>query len=344
MRVTPVGHLRLAFAIGLALVLGAPAALAAPATPTAGTTTPTPAPQSFKVTISPEYTTAGQPTAFQVTVANTSTEPTNLGSVQFTPPTGFTPPQPTSTTRLRHKVKVQNGTLSLLGLSLKPGDAAQISITSTAPAKCGRTRLHWSSQAFQGTADKGPQLALQSALSSLSVTVLCPSTAACGDGGPPCSTSLVTSNSTYAVISDAPNGTLRQTVNVGERLVCGSYRFRDPNWYDSVVVPPTSQSPTAAPVSIVDQITYKIRNATAKGIGFCLGAGYQFMTASGSPARAGTLPTGNPGYIGLLPRCSKAKPPCISSISVQPDRSSKVGFDALMKVQIPENGDPWGAG
>src|SRR5215469_12665488 len=66
MRVTRVGHVRLAFAIGVALVLGAPATLPAIAAPT----TPTPAPQSFKVTISPEYTTGGQPTTFQVTVVN----------------------------------------------------------------------------------------------------------------------------------------------------------------------------------------------------------------------------------------------------------------------------------
>ena len=44
--------------------------------------------------ISPEYTTAGQPTTFQVTVVNTSTSGTTLGSVKLTPPTGFTPPQP----------------------------------------------------------------------------------------------------------------------------------------------------------------------------------------------------------------------------------------------------------
>ena len=57
-----------------------------------------------------------------------------------------------------------------------------------------------------------------------------------------------------------------------------------------------------------------------------------------------TLPTGNPGFIGLLPRCTNAKPPCISSVSQQPDASAKVGFDALMQVQIPETGDPWGGG
>jgi len=340
MRVARVGFLRLGFAIGSAIALAAPgvAARAAPA----ATNGAAPSAQSFKVTISPEYTTAGQPTTFRVTVVNTSTPGTTLGLLKLTPPTGFTPPQPTAATPLRSKTQVQNRTLSLHGVSLKPGATAQLSISSTAPAKCGRTLLHWSSQAFQGAT--GPRLALQSALSSLGVTVLCPSTAACGGGGPPCSTGLVTSNSTYAVISDAPAGTLRQTVNVGNPLVCGSYRFRDSNWYDSLVVPPTAQTPTAPPISIVDQVTYKIRNAKAKGIGFCLGVAYPFTTASGAPATAGSLPNGNPGFIGLLPLCSSAKPPCISSISQQTDPSTKVGFDALMKIQIPETGDPWGAG
>jgi hypothetical protein len=195
-----------------------------------------------------------------------------------------------------------------------------------------------------GQNGSGSQVALNAAVSSLGVKVLCPAAAACGDGGPPCSTGLVTSNSTYAVISDAASGTLNQTVNVGNRLRCGRYRFRDPNWYDSVVTPPSGSPPTAAPTPIVDSVTYTIRNATMKGIGFCLGAAYDFATASGAQARPGTLPTGNPGFIGLLPRCTSAKPPCISSITQQPDPKAKTGFDAIMQIQIPESGDPWGGG
>ncbi len=334
MRVARVGFL---FAIGASLAVMAPGA--APAQTTSAMTRP-----SFTLTVSPEYTTAGQPTTFRLTVVNTSTPGTTLGSVKVTPPTGFTSPQPTPGSPLRGRTQVQNRTLSLRRLQLTAGKQAQLSITATAPAQCGRKRLHWNTQAFQGTTPSGPQLALNSALSSLGVTVLCPAAAACGDGGPPCSTSLVTSNSTYGVISNASSGTLRQTVNVGNPLVCGAYRFRDPNWYDSLVVPPTSQPPTAAPVPIVDQITYRIRNTKAKGVGFCLGVAYDFTTASGAKARAGTLPTGNPGFIGLLPGCSKAAPPCISRISQLKDPSAAVGFDALMKIQIPESGDPWGAG
>jgi hypothetical protein len=337
MRVARFGYLRLTFAIGAAFALVAPPAASA-ATKGASPATP-----SFKVTISPEYTTAGQPTTFQVAVVNTSTEGTTLGSVKLTPPTGFTPPKPLPTNSVGRRAKVQNRTLLLYRISLKAGGQAQLSITATAPIKCGRTALHWTAQGFGGATGSGTQLGLDSALSSLGVTVLCPASAACGDGGPPCSTGLVTSNSTYAVISDAPSGTLRQTVNVGGRLVCGTYRFRDPNWYDSVVIPPTSQTPTAAPVSIVDNVSYTIRNTTAKGIGFCLGAAYDFTTASGGQAPAGTLPNGNPGFIGLLPRCSQSKAPCIASVSQKRDRSAKTGFDAVLKIQIPENGDPWGS-
>jgi hypothetical protein len=168
--------------------------------------------------------------------------------------------------------------------------------------------------------------------------------APCGDGGPACSTSLVTSNSTYAVVSDAASGTLNQTVNVGNRLRCGGYRFRDANWYDSVVTPPSTSPPTAAPTPIVDSVTYTIRNATMNGIGFCLGAAYDFATRSGAQAPARRLPNGNPGFMGLLPQCTRAKPPCISSITQQPDPNAKSGYDAVMAIQIPESGDPWGGG
>jgi hypothetical protein len=224
-----------------------------------------------------------------------------------------------------------------------PGKRARLVVTATAPTRCGsRTVLHWTSQAFVGQNGSGLRVALNAAVSSLGVKVLCPAAAVCGDGGPPCSTSLVTSNSTYAVISDAASGTLNQTVNVGNQLRCGTYRFRDPNWYDSAVTPPTTSPPPIAPAPIVDSVTYTIRNATTKGIGFCLGATYEFATASGAQARPGALPNGKPGFIGRLPMCASGKPPCISSVSQQPDANVPSGQDALMQIQIPESGDPWG--
>jgi hypothetical protein len=343
MRVSRVGSIRLALALGMGIVF--PAAGAATATTAAAAPATTAGKPSFKVAISPEYATAGQPTTFQIMIVNTSSPGTTLGSVKISPPSGFTPPHPTPGSPLRRKTKVRNRTLMLHQISVNPGKQARLVVTATAPSKCGtRTVLHWTSQAFEAQNGSGSQLALNAALSSLGVTILCPDVAPCGDGGPACSTSLITSESTYAVISDAASGTLNQTVNVGNKLRCGSYRFRDPNWYDSVVAPPTTSPPTTAPTPIVDSVTYRIRNATMKGIGFCLGATYDFATRSGAQAPPRTLPTGSPGFIGLIPLCTSAKPPCITSITQQRDPKAKTGFDAIMEIQIPESGDPWGGG
>jgi hypothetical protein len=152
-----------------------------------------------------------------------------------------------------------------------------------------------------------------------------------------------TTVSTYGVVSNATSGTLHGTLDVGKRLTCGSYRFRDPNWYDSVVTQPSgTTTPTAGTPPIVDQVSYTIVNASTQGLGFCLGAAFDFVTASGVMAPAGTLPNGNAGFIGLLPMCTAAAPPCISNITPQADDRAKSGFDAVMSIQIPEQGDPWG--
>ena len=340
MRVARVGYLRFALAVGA--VLGLATVGGAPAAAQQQQQQQGPAKPAFKVTIYPAYTTAGQQTTFEVTVANTSSDGTTLKSVQLTPPTGFKLSRPAPNAPLRRKTKVSNGTLSLRRLSIRPGSKVQFVVDATAPRKCGKSVLRWTSRAFQGGTPSGPQLALQSALSSVGVTVVCPVAAACGDGGPPCSTSLNTAVSTYAVVSNAAAGTLRGTVNVGTRLRCGAYRFRDANWYDSVVTPPATPPPTGATGPIVDVVSYTIVNASPHGIGFCLGAAYEFATASGHQARAGRLPTGSPGFLGLLPMCSAAGPPCISTISQRSDPSAKSGYDAFMIIQIPEQGDPWG--
>src|SRR5438270_13296525 len=112
MRVARVGYL---FAVAATLACVTPGA--APASTVAAT----PGKPSFKVTVSPGYTTAGQPTTFQITVVNTSSPGTTLGSVKITPPTGFTPPHPAPGSPLRHKSKVQNRTLMLHQISVNPG-------------------------------------------------------------------------------------------------------------------------------------------------------------------------------------------------------------------------------
>jgi hypothetical protein len=297
---------------------------------------------TFKVLITPGYATANQQTTFLADVTNTSAAGTSLRSVQLTAPKGFTVAPPPKTPIGQH-MAVQGRTLTVRRISVAPGQTLRFPVTATAPGKCSRSALAWTARGFKAANASGTQLSLQSTLSQLTVKVLCPGVAPCGDGGPPCSTSLSTSESTYAVISNASSGTLRQTVNVGKPLTCGSYRFRDTNWYDSAVVS-TTQTPITARTPIFDHVTYKVRNTTAKGVGFCLGAAYDFTAASGNPAPSGKLPNGNPGFIGLLPRCSRSKAPCIASVSQKPDASAKAGFDILVKVRIPENGDPWGRG
>jgi hypothetical protein len=292
--------------------------------------------------ITPGYITTSQQTTFLANVTNTSASGTTLRSVQVTAPKGFTVAPPPNTPLGQH-MTVQGRTLTVRRISVAPGQTLRFPVTTTAPGKCSRSELAWTARGFKAANASGTLLSLQSALSQLTVKVLCPGVAPCGDGGPPCSTSLVTSQSTYGVISNASSGTLRQTVNVGKPLTCGSYRFRDPNWYDSAVVS-TSQTPITTPTPIFDHVTYKIRNTTATGVGFCLGAAYDFTTASGNKARPGKLPNGNLGFLGLLPRCSMSKAPCIAGVTQKPDASAKTGFDVVVKVRIPENGDPWGHG
>jgi hypothetical protein len=352
MRVARVGFARVGLAagavLGLAALAGAPAASAAvghvPARQ-AQTLQQGPAVKhAFKVTVYPAYTTAGLQTTFEVTVANTSSKGTMLRSVQINPPAGFTVAHPAPTAPLRRKTFVKKRTFSLHQILVQPGHTMEFNVTATAPTTCGQgTSLRWTSRAFLGSTATGPQLALQTATSSVGVTVVCPQLAPCGDGGPACSTSVNTSVSTYGVVSNAAFGTLNGTLDVGKRLKCGSYRFRDPNWYDSVVTQPagTTAPPAGAP-PIVDQVSYTIVNANAQGLGFCLGAAYDFVTASGAMAPAGKLPNGNPGFVGLLPMCTSGATPCISTITPQADPNAKSGYDAVMSIQIPEQGDPWG--
>ncbi len=354
MRVVRVGFARMALTagavLGLATLAGVPAASAAaghaPARQAQAVQQGPGVKHAFKVTIYPAYTTAGLQTTFEVTVANTSSKGTMLRSVQINPPAGFTVAHPSPTAPLRRKTFVKTRTFSLHQILVQPGHKMQFNVTATAPTTCGQgTVLRWTSRAFQGATPSGRQLALQTAASTVGVTVVCPQVKACGVGGVPCSTSVQTSVSTYGVTSNATTGSLNGTIDVGKQLKCGSYRFRDANWYDSVVTQPAgTTAPPAGTPPIVDTVSYTIMNASTQGLGFCLGAAYDFVTAAGTMARPGQLPTGNPGFIGMLPMCTSGAAPCISTISPESDPNAKSGFDAVMIIQIPEQGDPWGAG
>ena len=238
MRVGAVRFGRLAVAVAasgaLAALCGAPAAARTGAKPGARAAQGTLAipRQAFKVTIYPAYTTAGQSTTFEVKVANASAPGTMLQSVQLSPPPGFTLSRPGPNAPLRRKTLVQRRTLSLRRISLKPGSNVQFNVIATAPKRCGKRCSVDFPRVPGRDSRRARKLSLQSALSSVGVTVVCPQTAACGDGGPECSTNLPTSVSSYGVLSNASAGTLRGTIDVGRRLTCGSYQFHDSNWYD----------------------------------------------------------------------------------------------------------------
>ncbi len=342
MRVARVWITRVALAaaavVGLATLGGATASAAPSVSQTA-------VKHAFKVMIYPAYTTAGLHTTFEVTVANTSSQGTTLRSVQLTPPTGFAVARPGPAAPFRRKTLVQKRTQTLRAIALQPGGKVQFIVTATAPTnECGKSVLRWTSRAFEGANPTGTQLALQSTGTSVGVTVVCPQLAPCGDGGPACSTTETTNTSVYTATSNAGSGALHGTLDVGKRLKCGAYRFRDPNWYGSTQTVPANTPPTATGAPLVDVVSYTIDNAGTQGLGFCLGVAYDFVTASGAQAPAGTLPNGNAGFIGLLPMCSAAGPPCISSISQQADAHAKTGYDALESIEIPDQGDPWGSG
>lgn len=295
--------------------------------------------------IYPRYATAGLPTTFEVMVTNTSSPSTGkaVHSLTLKPPRGFRLVTPRPGAQRGVRTLVQNHAFAIPEITVKPGATKRIVVTATPPAhRCGKSVLRWATSAYEGATASGPQLALATPASQVGLKVVCPDIAACGDGGPPCSTKLDTNVSSYNVVDNATSGKLHQTLDVGKPLTCAGYTNRDPNWYDSVLTNLQPSPVGAAP--FVDQITYLIKGAASNGIGFCMGATYDFITASGGQAPPSKLPNNKPGFIGLLPLCSNGTPPCISSITQAPDASVKSGYDTTLNVQIPERGDPWGGG
>lgn len=332
MRVERIGRTRFAIAVGAALVATVAGVLPAPASASVGRPT-----HAFKVVISPAYATAGLPTTFQVTISNTSSQPTPLDSVKLTPPSGFKLAHAPAPLILRRKELVRPHLFLLHQISVKPGGHKLVAIIATPPAnKCGKSPVRWSSHAFEGGSATGPQLALQSALSSQGVLVVCPMVAPCGDGGPACSTVVTTSGSSYMATSDSNSGNLLGTLDVGTRLTCAGYHNQDPNWYESVV----NQTNFATTF----KIQYTLKGGSPSRVRACVGLAYRFTTAAGTKARPGKLPNGKPGFIGLLPACGpNTIGPCVVSITTTPDPNTKTGVDTNITARIPPNapGDPW---
>ncbi len=113
----------------------------------------------------------------------------------------------------------------------------------------------------------------------------------------------------------SPNAaTLSASVNVGTPLRCKGYIPVDPNWFGFLVSTSNRGKVMAYTLKHVPLPTLVFAQ-------FCLGAPYEFTTLFLKPAPQGTLPDGEPGFIGLLPPCRGGEPPGVARI---PTRRSLV--------------------
>jgi hypothetical protein len=152
------------------------------------------------------------------------------------------------------------------------------------------------------------------------------------------------------VASPDPNrtdqGTLTESVNPqhGAQLNCAGYTSADPNTYEFYV---SSINRSKTGTLTIRQPAIPLSGTITAILGtqqLCFGATYGFLTSSGAPASAGTLPDGTPGFIGLLPNCGAAGATvCVQSRSSKLDASSPIGFDIVVTFFVPEgqSGDPY---
>lgn len=174
--------------------------------------------------------------------------------------------------------------------------------------------------------------------------------AACIEGLSCMTTTSTQNGSTQVIANPDPNnpdqGFLTESVNPqgGKELVCTGHVPANPDTYEffassinrSKTVTETITNPTTSPTTTMA--------AYVNDQQICYGAPYSFVTKSGAPAAASTLPDGTPGFIGLLPDCSApGATVCIQSRTSQPDPSSPIGFDVVVTYSVPAGlpGDPW---
>jgi hypothetical protein len=178
------------------------------------------------------------------------------------------------------------------------------------------------------------------------IKTLCPA-------GVACSSDLGTADGDGQVFASAgPAGLLLESANANQdtQLNCSGYTSADANTYDFLTTVDRSKTLT---ITIKQPSTPLHGSATQilRAQQLCFGAPYEFTTSSGTPAPAGTLPDGSPGFVGLLPNCpatlpnSAAPGPCHDrkSDTTILDPTRKLGFDIVLVADIPLglSGDPW---
>jgi hypothetical protein len=173
--------------------------------------------------------------------------------------------------------------------------------------------------------------------------------ASCAPGDTSCTTTDGTGDGNQAQVQATPtsSGLLTESVsfNDGAQLNCAGYTSLDPNTYTFIT--PNGWGKTGT-ITIIPTTNLGNAKQVLKAQQICFGAPYEFTTASGSPAGAGTLPDGSSGFIGLLPNCpgnlSNATGPCHDrgADTTIPDHHNKSGYDVVLVEFIPTGlpGDP----
>lgn len=168
--------------------------------------------------------------------------------------------------------------------------------------------------------------------------VTCQTTAGSADGN----------QSTISATSTGASGFLAESVNANgsqAQLSCAGYTTADPNTYQSLTTMPADEAITITITNPPPGSSLSSNPSKAlKQQQICFGATQDFVTASGQYAGGvghqpnGTLPDGAPGYIGLLPACSKKTTgPCqnVQQQSWVPDPKRKLGYDLILVLDVP---------
>jgi hypothetical protein len=152
-------------------------------------------------------------------------------------------------------------------------------------------------------------------------------TTACDPNSMSCFTDLGTSVSNLEVSASPDAGTLTESVDVGQPLVCSDQENTfDPNTYQF--------SETGTVDKTISYELFGLNSDQIDEVEVCFGAPYEFVNSDGGEAASGTLPDGSSGFVDLLPGCDsdfEGVGPCVESIEPYTDDTSGL----LVTVDVP---------
>ena len=157
-------------------------------------------------------------------------------------------------------------------------------------------------------------------------------TTVCDPSQTSCSTDLGTSVSDLEISADPAAGTINESVDVGQPLVCPNQRISfDANTYQF--------SETGTVEKFLTYELFGLNSDQITEVSICFGATYEFVNSNGGEAASGTLPDGSSGFVDLLPNCDddfEGIGPCIDGIETFTDGHS--GLE--VHVEVPGAVDP----